>query len=88
MQGFDFRQNLNYRRDDSRWPTLSLYNLLAQVFPREQLFMDVEGYSPTKLRAAYRYSMAAVSRGNAVGFRLARTRAHRGSDRYQIAGLL
>ncbi len=34
---------LNYRRDDSRWPTLSLYNLLAQVFPREQLFMDVEG---------------------------------------------
>jgi hypothetical protein len=35
---------LNYRRDDSRWPTLSLYNLLAQVFPREQLFMDVEGY--------------------------------------------
>ena len=30
---------LNYRRDDSRWPTLSLYNLLAQVFPREQLFM-------------------------------------------------
>ncbi len=35
---------LNYRRDDSRWPTLSLYNLLAQSFPREQLFMDVEGY--------------------------------------------
>jgi formylglycine-generating enzyme required for sulfatase activity len=35
---------LNYRRDDSRWPTLSLYNLLAQGFPREQLFMDVEGY--------------------------------------------
>lgn len=35
---------LNYRREDSRWPTLSLYNLLAQVFPREQLFMDVEGY--------------------------------------------
>ena len=35
---------LNYRRDDSRWPTLSLFNLLAQVFPREQLFMDVEGY--------------------------------------------
>ncbi len=35
---------LNYRRDDSRWPTLSLYNLLAQAFPREQLFMDVEGY--------------------------------------------
>jgi formylglycine-generating enzyme required for sulfatase activity len=35
---------LNYRRDDSRWPTLSLYNLLAQVFPREQLFMDVEGH--------------------------------------------
>ena len=35
---------LNYRRDDSRCPTLSLYNLLAQVFPREQLFMDVEGY--------------------------------------------
>ena len=35
---------LNYRRDDSRWPATSLYNLLAQVFPREQLFMDVEGY--------------------------------------------
>jgi len=35
---------LNYRRDDSRWPAISLYNLLAQVFPREQLFMDVEGY--------------------------------------------
>jgi formylglycine-generating enzyme required for sulfatase activity len=35
---------LNYRRDDSRWPTLSLYNLLAQALPRDQLFMDVEGY--------------------------------------------
>ena len=35
---------LSYRRDDSRWPTLSLYNLLAQTFPRERLFMDVEGY--------------------------------------------
>jgi formylglycine-generating enzyme required for sulfatase activity len=35
---------LSYRRDDSRWPTLSLYNLLAQSFPRERLFMDVEGY--------------------------------------------
>ena len=35
---------LNYRRDNSRWPTLSLYNLLAQTFPRERLFMDVEGY--------------------------------------------
>lgn len=35
---------LNYMRDDSRWPTLSLYNLLAQSFPRERLFMDVEGY--------------------------------------------
>ncbi len=35
---------LSYRRDDSRWPTLSLFNLLAQTFPRERLFMDVEGY--------------------------------------------
>ena len=35
---------LNYRRDNSRWPTLSLFNLLAQSFPRERLFMDVEGY--------------------------------------------
>ena len=35
---------LNYRRDNSRWPTLSLYNLMAQTFPRERLFMDVEGY--------------------------------------------
>ncbi len=35
---------LSYRRDDSRWPTLSLYSLLAHTFPREQLFMDVEGH--------------------------------------------
>jgi len=35
---------LNYRREDTRWQTLSLFNLLAQAFPREQLFMDVEGY--------------------------------------------
>ena len=34
---------LNYRRGDSGWAATSLYNLLAQVFPREQLFMDVAG---------------------------------------------
>jgi hypothetical protein len=35
---------LSYRRGDSRWPTLCVYNLLAQTFPRERLFMDVEGH--------------------------------------------
>ncbi len=35
---------LNYRRGDSGWAATSLYHLLAQIFPREQLFMDVEGY--------------------------------------------
>ena len=35
---------LNYRRDNSGWAATSLYHLLVQVFPREQLSMDVEGY--------------------------------------------
>ncbi len=35
---------LNYRRDDSRGFALTFYLLLAQFFPREQLFMDVGGH--------------------------------------------
>lgn len=43
MSGIIF---INYRREDSRWTAISLYNLLATEFTPEHLFMDVDTIPP------------------------------------------
>lgn len=37
---------ISYRREDSRHAAGRLVDRLAQVFPREQLFMDIDAIEP------------------------------------------